>query len=61
MSRSVSLRTTATLPRKGLSVRYAERGMVTTAGILHREPGRALRFTAVDDFHLLEEIPGLVF
>lgn len=38
----------------------AERRMVTATGILHREPGRALHFTAVDDFHLLEEIPGLI-
>jgi hypothetical protein len=38
----------------------AERRMVTATGILHREPGRALRFTAVDDFHLLDAIPGLI-
>lgn len=37
----------------------AERRMVTATGILHREPGRALRFTAVHDFHLVEDIPGL--
>lgn len=36
-----------------------ERRMVAATGILHREPGRALRFTEVDDFHLIQEIPGL--
>lgn len=36
-----------------------ERRMVAATGVLHREPGRALRFTEVDDFHLLEGIPGL--
>jgi hypothetical protein len=38
----------------------AERRMVTATGILHREPGRALRFTAVHNFHLLDAIPGLI-
>ncbi|WP_334172608.1 hypothetical protein [Sinomonas sp.] len=37
-----------------------ERRMVAATGILHREPGRALRFTEVDDFHLLESLPGLL-
>ncbi|WP_156424670.1 hypothetical protein [Arthrobacter sp. EpRS71] len=36
-----------------------ERRMVAATGMLHREPGRALRFTEVDDFHLVSEIPGL--
>lgn len=31
-----------------------ERRMVSATGILHREPGRALRFTEVTEFHLLE-------
>lgn len=37
----------------------AERRMVTATGILHREPGRALQFTSVQQFHLLEAIPGI--
>ncbi|CAN7505098.1 hypothetical protein LJR013_003573 [Pseudarthrobacter oxydans] len=37
-----------------------ERRMVAATGILHREPGRALRFTEVDDFQLLEGLPGLL-
>lgn len=36
-----------------------DRRMVAATGILHREPGRALRFTEVDDFHLLAGLPGL--
>jgi hypothetical protein len=36
-----------------------ERRMVAATGILHREPGRALRFTEVNAFHLLEGLPGL--
>jgi hypothetical protein len=36
-----------------------ERRMVSATGILHREPGRALRFTDVTDFHLLE-VPSLL-
>lgn len=39
----------------------AERRMVAATGVLHREPGRALRLSPVDDFHLLEEMPGIVF
>jgi hypothetical protein len=31
-----------------------DRRMVSATGILHREPGRALRFTEVTEFHLLE-------
>lgn len=34
-----------------------ERRMVAATGVLHREPGRALRFTQVDDFHLLDDLP----
>lgn len=37
-----------------------ERRMVSATGVLHREPGRALRFTQVDDFHLVESLPTLV-
>lgn len=37
-----------------------DRRMVAATGILHREPGRALRLTEVVDFHLLEGIPGLL-
>jgi len=37
-----------------------DRRMVAATGVLHREAGRALRFTEVDDFHLLEGIPGLL-
>ena len=37
-----------------------ERRMVAATGLLHREPGRALRFTEVDDFHLIEGLPGLL-
>lgn len=37
-----------------------DRRMVAATGILHREPGRALRFSEVVDFHLLEELPGLL-
>lgn len=37
-----------------------ERRMVAATGILRREPGRALRFTEVVDFHLLEGLPGLI-
>lgn len=37
-----------------------DRRMVAATGILHREPGRALRFTEVVDFHLLEGLPGLL-
>lgn len=33
-----------------------ERRMVSATGVLHREPGRALRFTEVRDFHLFEEL-----
>lgn len=36
-----------------------ERRMVAATGLLHREPGRALRFTDVNNFHLLEGLPGL--
>jgi hypothetical protein len=36
-----------------------ERRMVAATGLLHREPGRALRFTDVHDFHLLEGLPSL--
>ena len=36
-----------------------DRRMVSATGVLHREPGRALRFTEVTDFHLIEGIPGL--
>jgi hypothetical protein len=36
-----------------------ERRMVAATGILHRESGRALRFTRVDDFHLVEGLPGI--
>jgi len=35
------------------------RRMVSVTGLLHREPGRALRFTEVTDFHLIEGFPGL--
>jgi hypothetical protein len=35
--------------------------MVAATDILHREPGRALRFTEVDDFHLLEGLRGLLY
>lgn len=41
------------------SAANAERQMVAATGILHRESGRALRFTRVDDFHLLEGLPGI--
>lgn len=34
-----------------------ERKMVSATGILHRTPGRALRFTEVDQFKFLERIP----
>ena len=34
-----------------------ERRMVSATGVLHREPGRALRFTEVSDFNLLEDLP----
>lgn len=37
-----------------------DRRMVAVTGVLHREPGRALRFTEVDSFHLLEGLPGLL-
>lgn len=37
-----------------------DRRMVAVTGVLHREPGRALRFTEVDSFLLLEGIPGLL-
>ena len=33
-----------------------ERRMVAATGVLHRDPGRALRFTEVNDFHLLEDL-----
>jgi hypothetical protein len=36
-----------------------DRWMVAATGILHRESGRALRFTEVDDFHRIEGLPGL--
>lgn len=38
----------------------AERRMVSVTGVLHREPGRALKFTDVADLHLLEELPNLM-
>ena len=41
-------------------VANTERRMVSATGVLHREPGRALRFSEVDDFHLLEGLPGLI-
>lgn len=28
--------------------------MVSASGTLHREPGRALQFSEVNDFHLVE-------
>lgn len=37
-----------------------DRRMVAATGVLHREPGRALRFTEVDGFQLLEYLPGLL-
>jgi hypothetical protein len=33
-----------------------DRRIVSATGILQREPGRALRFTTVDDFRLQESI-----
>ncbi|WP_183591283.1 hypothetical protein [Nocardioides soli] len=36
-----------------------DRRMVSVTGVLHREPGRALRFTEVSEFHLLEGFPSL--
>lgn len=36
-----------------------DRRMVSVTGMLRREPGRALRFTAVNSFNLLHEAPGL--
>ena len=33
-----------------------DRRMVSATGVLHREPGRALRFSEVNDFHLLEDL-----
>lgn len=36
-----------------------DRRMVSATGVLHREPGRALRFSAVTDFHLLEDLTTL--
>lgn len=33
-----------------------ERRMVSATGVLHRESGRALRFSEVNDFHLLEDL-----
>lgn len=33
-----------------------DRRMVSATGVLYREPGRALRFGEVDDFHLLEDL-----
>jgi len=38
----------------------ADRRMVSVTGVLHRESGRALRFTEVSDFHLLEGLPSLL-
>lgn len=35
------------------------RRMVSATGVLHREPGRALRVTDVSDFHLLEPLPSV--
>lgn len=35
------------------------RRMVSATGVLVREPGRALRFTELQDFRLLDEIPSL--
>lgn len=35
------------------------RRMVSATGVLHREPGRALRVSEVSDFHLLERLPAL--
>lgn len=37
-----------------------DRRMVSATGLLHREPGRALRFTEVSDFHLLDGLPSLM-
>lgn len=37
-----------------------DRRMVSVTGVLHREPGRTLRFTEVSDFRLLEELPSLL-
>lgn len=34
-----------------------DRRMVSATGVLHREPGHALRFTEVNDFHLIEDLP----
>ncbi|WP_426593818.1 hypothetical protein ACPPVS_18835 [Cellulomonas sp. McL0617] len=38
----------------------ADRRMVAGTGVLHRESGRALRFTEVDNFHLLQGLGGAV-
>lgn len=40
-------------------VANTERRMVSATGILHREPGRALRVSEVSDFHLHEPLPLL--
>jgi hypothetical protein len=36
-----------------------DRRMVSATGVLQREPGRALRFTEVTDFHLIQELLDL--
>lgn len=40
-------------------VANTERRMVSVTGVLQREPGRALRFTEVSDFHFIEGLPSL--
>ncbi|WP_418062302.1 hypothetical protein [Pimelobacter simplex] len=37
-----------------------DRRMVSATGVLYRESGRALRFTEVSNFHLLDEVPDLL-
>lgn len=37
-----------------------DRRMVSATGVLHREPGRALRFSEVSDFRLVETLPSLL-
>jgi hypothetical protein len=34
-----------------------DRRLVSVTGVLRREPGRALRFTEISDFHLIEGLP----
>lgn len=38
-------------------VANTDRRIVSATGVLHREPGRALRFSEVSDFRLMEQLP----